>query len=84
MANVMLCGPITTAVIDVHILLLELQRVMNWKMQVQIGLAQAFGGFWSWERMNSALLYYLSLQRKAACEICVYIQDFLPFKDALI
>jgi len=66
----MLYSPITTAAIDVCILLLELQRVMNWKMQVQTGLAQAFRGFWSWEKTSSCLPYYT--EKVCLWGSCVY------------
>lgn len=42
----MLYSPITTAVVDVYILLLEFQRVMNWKCRFKqdlLGHLEAFG-----------------------------------------
>lgn len=64
-------------------LLLELQKVMNWKMQAKIGLAQTFGGFWIWEKTSSCLLHYLIIQRNAVCEAYLNIQDFSLFNDIL-
>lgn len=69
----MLHSPIATAVINASILLLELQRLMNWKIQVQISLAQAFGAIWSWEKISCLLCH----NTEKGCL-------FLLFKDALI
>lgn len=82
----MLYSPIMTAVIDVYILLLELQRVMNWKMQFMVSSDRACSGIWRLlelgenEQFFTVLLYYTEKD----CEAHVCIQDFLPFKDALI
>lgn len=53
-------------------------------MQVQIGLAQDFGSFWSWKKMSSCLLYCLTLQMNGVCEAHMCVQHSLPFMDALM